>query len=298
MAGCVGEMPRRIESWSIQLQSIDPGQIAQSADDMIVIDYSADGSQGRAFTSQQVEAMRCAPGGKRRMLLAYLSIGEAEDYRFYWKRTWTKNPPAWLASENPDWPGNFRVRFWDPQWQDIVYGAPGSYLDAIIEAGFDGVFLDTVDTYQYWQPKRASAGREMAEFVAALAARARERAGCFAVFAQNAEGLMGEQGFRTAITGLSKEDLFYSSDRDGSPNPPKAVAMALRQLEPARDETLPILGLEYARSPSSIAELAAQFDTHGLIGSIGERRLRTLTRSVPASASATTSLTRSRLCAS
>lgn len=32
-----------------------------------------------------------------------MSIGEAEDYRFYWQNTWKNNKPDWLLTENPQW---------------------------------------------------------------------------------------------------------------------------------------------------------------------------------------------------
>ena len=57
--------------------------------------------------------MQRKPDGGARIVLAYLSIGEAEDYRSYWQRDWSVSPPAWLGAENPDWPGNYAVNYWD-----------------------------------------------------------------------------------------------------------------------------------------------------------------------------------------
>ena len=47
-------------------------------------------------------------------MIAYSSIGEAEDYRYYWRAEWEDDVPTWLAAENKDWKGNFKVRYWDP----------------------------------------------------------------------------------------------------------------------------------------------------------------------------------------
>jgi len=30
-----------------------------------------------------------------------MSIGEAEDYRYYWKEEWRTNPPMWVGEEHP-----------------------------------------------------------------------------------------------------------------------------------------------------------------------------------------------------
>ena len=83
-----------------------------------------------------------------------MSIGEAENYRWYWQKSWDANrngkpdagAPAWLGPSNPDWPGNYKVRYWDAGWQELVY----AYIDKVLDAGYDGVYLDIVDAYQYW----------------------------------------------------------------------------------------------------------------------------------------------------
>lgn len=141
------------------LDSPDLAAIGSSQYDLAVIDYSADGSAAAAFTHDQIAALKASTGGK--VVLAYLSIGEAEDYRFYWELEngspggdWRARPPAWLGPENPDFPGNsgnYKARYWDPEWQEIIIANPGghpvlggeeSYLDRLVAAGFDGVFLD------------------------------------------------------------------------------------------------------------------------------------------------------------
>jgi len=84
-------------------------------------------------------------------VLSYMSIGEAEDYRYYWQPTWNTSKPEWLESENPDWPGNFKVKYWYKSWQEIIYGNNGSYLKKIIDAGYDGVYLDIIDAFEYFE---------------------------------------------------------------------------------------------------------------------------------------------------
>lgn len=80
-----------------------------------------------------------------------MSIGEAEDYRFYWKNEWKTNPPVWLGEENPDWEGNYKVWYWEKEWQNIIISDPDSYLQRILNAGFDGVYLDIIDAFEYFE---------------------------------------------------------------------------------------------------------------------------------------------------
>ncbi|NPA44475.1 MAG: hypothetical protein GXO49_02970, partial [Chlorobi bacterium] len=81
----------------------------------------------------------------------YMSIGEAENYRYYWQEEWNTNKPEWLDKENPDWEGNYKVWYWNKDWQNIIYGNDNSYLKKILDAGFDGVYLDIIDAFEYYE---------------------------------------------------------------------------------------------------------------------------------------------------
>jgi cysteinyl-tRNA synthetase len=119
--------------------------------DILLIDLFF--KDGTAFTSSEINFLKNKANGGKRLLICYLAIGEAEDYRYYWKETWESSPPEWLGDENPYWPGNYLVSFWFPEWQDIIYGDDDSYTKRIIDAGFDGLYLDLVDAYEYFESK-------------------------------------------------------------------------------------------------------------------------------------------------
>lgn len=80
---------------------------------------------------------------RKRLLIAYLSCGEAENYRTYWNKI--KDEP-WIIGENPNWPGNFYVDISHPQWQNIILN---EVIPKIINQGFRGLMLDTLDTASY-----------------------------------------------------------------------------------------------------------------------------------------------------
>ena len=80
-----------------------------------------------------------------------MSVGEAEDYRYYWQNNWSTNKPNWLDAENPNWPGNYKVKYWDKNWQNIIVGNDQSYTKKILDANFDGVYLDIIDAFEYYQ---------------------------------------------------------------------------------------------------------------------------------------------------
>jgi len=112
--------PPLVRNWHYQLQNVNPTEIANSAHDLVVIDYSG---ENEPFSKAQVERMRPKPHGSHRIILSYMSIGAADNYRWYW----SQRSSSWLGSENSRWRGNYAVRFWDKAWQNIVF----DYTDRI-----------------------------------------------------------------------------------------------------------------------------------------------------------------------
>jgi cysteinyl-tRNA synthetase len=117
--------------------------------DLVLIDLFYDGTE--ELSPDEVAALKIKANGGTRLVIAYMSIGEAENYRYYWQPGWKPNNPSWLAEENPDWPGNYKVRYWDADWQSIIYGNDASYSKKILNAGFDGVYLDIIDAFEYFE---------------------------------------------------------------------------------------------------------------------------------------------------
>jgi len=104
-----------------------------------------------AFSESEISQLKIKNNGGQRLVISYLSIGEAEDYRYYWNSSWSSGSPSWLAEENPNWEGNYKVRYWYPEWHKIIYGNDDSYLKKVMDAGFDGVYLDIIDAFEYFE---------------------------------------------------------------------------------------------------------------------------------------------------
>jgi cysteinyl-tRNA synthetase len=116
--------------------------------DLIIMDLF---QEDLMFTADEVSQLKVKSNGGRRLVICYMSIGEAEDYRYYWQEGWRSDPPFWLEPENPAWEGNFKIRYWEDEWQNIIFGNADSYLQRILDAGFDGVYLDIVEGYEYFE---------------------------------------------------------------------------------------------------------------------------------------------------
>ena len=123
--------------------------ISKTNYDVIIIDLYYEGDM--LLLASQINKLKTKQNGGKRLVIAYLSIGEAEDYRYYWKNKWDWNPPVWIEKENPEWRGNYKVRYWIPEWQNIIFGNNNSYIKNILDSGFDGVYLDLIDAFEYFE---------------------------------------------------------------------------------------------------------------------------------------------------
>lgn len=303
-AGATGvDMPPsrmpQITSWAYQLQHADIAEIARSPFDLVVIDSTKDGDPDKPLKAAEVRRMKRTPQGGRRIVLAYFSVGEAEDYRFYWNEEWletaTPEPaaagkaaptkpdkpdrwlsakaPPWLGDENESWGGNFQVKYWDPGWQAILFGSPTSFLERVLAQGFDGIYLDRVDAYYEFVSERESAGDDMAELVIRLAEHARRIKPDCIVVPQNGEELLLKPAYVAAIDAIAKEDLFYGSPTEGEANNSQQIANSLSWLEPATKAGRPVLTIEYLDKPEAKAEAAAAAREKGFIPYFGPRSL-------------------------
>jgi cysteinyl-tRNA synthetase, unknown class len=97
------------------------------------------------LTTFDVASLKTKANGGSRLVICYMSIGEAEDYRYYWGSL----NQTLIFKENPDWAGNYAVKYWEPEWKSVIYGNDQSYTKKIIDAGFDGVYLDIIEGYEY-----------------------------------------------------------------------------------------------------------------------------------------------------
>jgi cysteinyl-tRNA synthetase len=264
------------KSWAFQLQNVDPLEVRLSPYDVMVIDYWFDRRNATAFTREVVDLMRKRPNGKRRFIFAYMSIGEAETYRYYWQDSWLTNRPEWLEPENPDWPGNYLVQFWHPAWQAIIYGGPNAYLDRILDAGFDGVYLDGVDKFEQWRRRRPGAGDAMVDFVGGIASYARLHRKDFLVIPQNGDGLLGSPPFRNIIDGFAREDLLYSEKEQEVRNTPQSIAESIRRLRPVAAEGKPVFVIEYTAKAELAVKMLREIRDLGFVGYVANRDLRTL----------------------
>ncbi len=250
-------------------------KLAECERDVLVIDE--DFSKDSPWTSGEISAIRLAR--KDRRILAYLSIGEAENYRRYWQPDWATKPPAWLGEENADWPGNYRVNFWDADWQAHILSA----LKRIVAAGFDGVYLDIVDAFEGFEydPKTGqwrdhlenpatgqSFRKDMIAWVRLIADAARQSNPGFAVIPQNGVQLLEDPRFVETIDAVGVEDLFADYGQLASEEESSHRLGYLRHLGPKH-----VFVIEYDLVKSTLPAVRERCEAYGFSLLITNRAL-------------------------
>lgn len=279
---------RGVRSWGYQLQGLSVEAAAHSPYDLLVVDATTGTDGNRPLSSGDVARLQRKPDGGRRLVVSYLSIGEAEDYRsdYFSPEYMTEDAPDWLGRENPEWKGNRTVNFCHEGWQRSILGDDDgrsvynsvefSPLYRLIELGFDGVYLDRADVYREVSEACPQGAAGMTAFITRLAQHARRRSAEFLVILQNAEELVLNRDLLTVIDGIAKEDLFYGADHGQAENSRGMITSALRYLRLARSAGRPVLVVDYVQSPERIGAFVRRSRAEGFLPYVGPRDLSQL----------------------
>lgn len=287
-----------VRFWAYQIQGLEVSgavaTLAASHYDLLVIEPTRTdwASDLQNFDTQAMVARlkesASSDGERRKLVIAYINIGEAEDWRWYWTWStgWTPGAafpedwPNFILAPDPDgWGGNFPVAYWSPEWKDIVITGENqgsdsrrnytSVLDEVIRDGFDGVYLDWVEGYEHDAVVQAaaSAGKdpaaEMIALITEIRAHARARAPGFLVIQQNAAELAeGHPELFGAIDAIAQEGVWYDGDATDLWDDPQSYDQPVESdlsdyyieyLNPYAQAGLPVFNCEYARERAATA---------------------------------------------
>ena len=210
-----------VKNWLLLLNSDLDDRTLQRIEaqpfDMVVVDHlSSQKGVAPEASARVVERLKHAPDGTRRLVIAYLNIGQAEDYRTYWQKGWRVGKPSFVLGTDPDgWEGNFPVAYWQAAWREIITGPRGLVRD-IQAAGFDGLYLDWVGGFEDENVMRAAgrdgkdARREMIAWVRDVATEAKAGDHPLLVIAQNAAPLLEDEDYVAAIDAVAHEDIWFT----------------------------------------------------------------------------------------
>jgi len=244
----------QVQYWAYQIQKLDTAdavnKLAASRYDMLVVDPTVttnlDFKAGEMV--RKLKESMAYDGVHRKLVIAYIDIGQAEEWRWYWHghpgfeesgrscseiipeiQTWA----PWVVACDPDgWAGNYPVAFWDIDWQDIVIHGTvlgsdiegiyfDSMLDEVIQDGFDGVYLDWIEGWEMTEIQDRAmlegkdAGMEMLKFIRAIKAYGRSFNPSFIVIQQNSSELINKVGapqLQGSVDAIAQEGVWWDGD--------------------------------------------------------------------------------------
>lgn len=238
------------------------------------------GDADQPITAQKVERLQ-ASGTK---VIFYISIGEAEEFRDYWKESgYDPKTTPFILDLNEDW-GSHRVAFWRKEWRDLTLAR----VKELAERGADGMYLDIVDGYMYPAVKEAlkedqmrgkvspllTPRKAMEQFVADISATAKAVNPNIDIIPQNGMGLLVDESgapnesYLAVIDGVGAEDTWTRGDEaitwtDGN--------LALMRV--ARDAGKDVYATDYPTKPKLQQRFVENALKEGFIPFVGDRAL-------------------------
>ena len=200
-------------SWAYYLKDPVLLAIETAPFSLFVIDVE---NENTVFTKEQISKLQ-----KTKKVFAYLSLGDAEDYRSYWKPLWNQKKPKWLGNEHPLWKGNFSVQdLLNKEWLEITK----QQLDNVISVGYDGIVISGLGL------------PDSNKFLTKIQKYLKSKKSSLKVYVQ--DYIYADSKL---IDGVVKQGLIYNIDGSSS----KATQQELKELLKYKNEKKEILVVEY-----------------------------------------------------
>jgi cysteinyl-tRNA synthetase len=167
------------------------------------------------------------------------------------------------------------------------------YTDSIVEARFDGVYLDIIDAYEFFGPdgelpEREDAATEMLKLVERIAAVGRAQHSGFLIFPQNRSGILNvlpmadRACYLQTVDGIGAEDSFYFGD-DDEDNPLDIQSETTDLLAAFDDAGRLVFAVDYLTDEAKIADFCARARNKGFVPLVTVRALDRVPQHCPPS---------------
>jgi cysteinyl-tRNA synthetase len=277
--------------------------------DMLVVEPGFNFKEDAYDVQYLVSKLKTKPDGGKRILLAYIDIGQAEDYRSYWGEDWVpptadkRGIPDFMITIDPDgWSGNYPVAYWYSDWKKIWLGKD-ALIEMIAKYGFDGVYLDWVEAYDdekvaaVAEAENVNAPDEMIKFISEIRQTGKAINSGFLVIPQNAAYLLdiNSTAYSAVIDGIAVEDTWFYGSADADWNSPNAgdlsggerhaddysTANRIKQNKKFLKLGLPVFTVDYCVKKSNAEYVYRQSRVNGFIPLVTRVSLSRITETPP-----------------
>ncbi len=302
-----------VSTWMYQIQWLDEQSTIDELDntqyDMLVVEPGFNFTTDQYDVNYLVSSLKQKSNGDERILLAYIDIGQAEDYRTYWESTWvaptetTIGSPDFLLTIDPDgWSGNYPVAYWNTEWQNIWLGTNG-IIEQIANLGFDGVYMDWVEAYDDDKVREVAVTEsrnpenEMMLFIERIGDLGKSINPDFLVVPQNAPYLLDANPtfYTSLIDALATEDTWYYGEGDVAWNDSEAgdlfggdrhagdysTANRIAQSKEYLNLGIPVFTVDYCKSESNANKTYVKSYDNGFVPLVTRVSLTNITETPP-----------------
>ncbi|RLG11081.1 MAG: hypothetical protein DRN64_01890 [Thaumarchaeota archaeon] len=199
-------------------------------------------------------------------VIAYVNLGMAEEWRSYWKERWRRSPPRWIAEKSREWSGEYVVMFWHPAWRRILRRV----LKSIEREGYDGILLDNIDVYEYWEEKGCKAEEKLLMIIKWIKLT---YSGKIYVNIGSGLKLIYDEEFMKLVDGILREEVWASYRGVIDPEETKEILNALIY---AKQRGKDVVILDYSNNERLTNAILSECAILGFKCYIGSRDLNSL----------------------
>lgn len=300
-----------IKLWAYQIQGIEEPSVidalAESKYDLLVIEPTRSCKGYEDFDAESVVEILHQSGGTNvvsKIIIAYVNIGQAEDWRYYWNESWIaptateRGSPDFLITTDPDgWIGDYPVAFWDERWKDIVLYGNNSMIQQVLDDGFDGIYMDWVGAFSYdpivavAESEGLDAQQEMIDFIAEIREYCQNQDPDFIIIQQNALDIYDNHSeYFDIIDAVAQEHVLFDGDAGAEwgdanagdiPVPEEDTEWYVEKLQQYLEHIKIVFTIDYAREEQNIAKVYSFAEEHGYIAFVTQISLSQLPSYTP-----------------
>lgn len=231
---CIGQPPEPVEALAYDVVIVDPDETPPGT----------------------VEFLH----GQGRTVLAYINAGYAEDWRWYWGQA----VAAGIVHGQTEYEGEYFVEYWSGAWLEIIL----EYVSTVLEAGYDGVYLDNIDASLILSEERPAwtDGVDLNESMIDLVEAVSRISPLVYVNIGSAIHLLYEPRFLESIDGVLREEVFRWIEGPGalSPVPAEESRSVLEALIHARDAGVHVMVVEFVHTSIDAAVFYLYYQSLGI----------------------------------
>ncbi len=208
-------------------------------------------------------------------VLAYVSLGEVAERRAHFAQAKAR---GLLVTENPNWPGAWMVDLRSPDWHRLVID---HLTPKLLARGFDGLFLDTIDSALHLERTRPATHAGMTAAATRLIRQLHARHPEARLLLNG--GLPLVPAIRGAVDWIAVESTFLAYDfktKRSRPQPQRDTWLKLLAKAKRENPDLVVFTLDYV-DPSEVATVRGVYAAQRKAGFVPYVSTIALNRVVP-----------------